>query len=67
MSFIPAKDYGGRTWCQESGGVVPEDLFTEEELLLVKKNAFDMGYDEDNMYKTCKYTPPGSSDISVTN
>jgi len=67
MSFIPAKDYGGRTWCQESGGVVPEDLFTEEELLLVKKNAFDMGYDEDSMYKTCKYTVPGSSDISVTN
>jgi len=67
MSFIPMKDYKGRTWCQESGGVVPEDLFTEEELLLIEKNAIDMGYDKDAMYKSCNYTAPDSSDMYVTN
>jgi len=59
LSFIPMEDYGGRLWCQESGGVKAEELFSVEELGIIKKVANDQGYG-DKMFTECEYVPPSN-------
>lgn len=56
MSFIPIEDHHGDLWCQESGGVKAEDLFSEDELAFFKDYAIDSGFDEETLSKTCNYT-----------
>jgi len=59
LSFIPMEDYGGRLWCQESGRVKAEELFSVEELGIIKKESDNQGYG-DKMYTECKYVPPSN-------
>ena len=47
VSFVPMEDVNGKIKCQESGNVLPEDLFTEEELEFIKMTGMeDFGFDE---------------------
>jgi len=57
MSFIPIKDYAGNLWCQESGGVKAEDLWSDDELAFIKQVADDNGFDPDTLSTTCDYEP----------
>jgi len=57
MSFIPIKDYAGDLWCQKSGGVKAEDLFSESELKFFKDYAIDLGYDPETLSAPCDYEP----------
>mmetsp|Transcript_12997 Transcript_12997/g.15253 ORF Transcript_12997/g.15253 Transcript_12997/m.15253 type:complete len:335 (-) Transcript_12997:118-1122(-) len=55
MSFKPKKDYAGNYWCQESGYVVAEDLFTGPELAKIQNISVEVGYPADTQYKHCEY------------
>jgi len=53
MSFKPIKDYHGDLWCQKSGGVKAEDLFTKDDLAFINEFSKNNGMDAATMYKSC--------------
>lgn len=53
MSFIPIQDYTGELWCQESGGVRAEDLWSDDELDFISKFAEDSGFDPETLSGPC--------------
>lgn len=61
MSFIPIPDYTGTLWCQTSGGVKAEDLFTPYELGVIKEFAINSGFDPITLSANCTYTPNGTA------
>jgi len=58
LSFLPQKDYKGRFLCQESNRTKAEDLFTNGELAIIKKQAVEWGQDKYKLFKNCKYIAP---------
>jgi len=61
ISFTPIPDYTGTLWCQKSGGVKSEDLFTPFEIGKIKDFAIKSGFDPVTLTSTCTYDPDRAS------
>ena len=54
LSFVPEEDYLGRVKCQSSGGVQPEDLFSDQELTFFQKYGEEHGLPRDTLFAECE-------------